>query len=332
MNRSLDQCLQEISAISHYQGTDYDGIRNRIGEDLLRKRLNRQLNLYLSHRTANGEGGLRWQRRVMRDLIRVGLTSTGLMNRAKRNARNPVMTEHEVVLEGLPDAFEGYRILHLSDFHFEFIPELPGVLNRMLEGLDFDVCVLTGDFRGETTGPYEESLEHLATCRGHMGAEVMAVLGNHDNIELLPRLSDLGIRCLMNESSWIEKEGDRILVAGIDDPHYYQTHDLERFRPQVRQAAVSILLSHSPECCREAADIGFDVMLAGHTHGGQLCLPGGIPLLSHIGNAPRACIRGEWHVDGLHGYTSSGVGCSSLDVRLNCPPELVIHTLRQQQD
>ncbi len=326
--RSLEECLKEIDTISHYQGAEYTELREKLGDDVLRKRLSRQLDLYHSHRTGNGEGGLRWQKRIMRETLRLGLTCTGLLQRARQNARRPVVVERSVILSRLPEAFDGFRILHLSDFHFEFIPELPELLNRLLETLSFDLCVLTGDFRGETTGPYEESLEHLARCRKPMGPEVLAVLGNHDNVELLPRLDRLGIRCLMNELCPIDRDGTSLLMVGVDDPQYYQTHDLTFCRAEVAAAPVSVLLSHTPAICREAAEAGFDLMLSGHTHGGQICLPGGIPVMGHIGTAPRACIRGEWRMNHLQGYTSTGVGCSSIDVRLNCPPEVTVHTLK----
>jgi predicted MPP superfamily phosphohydrolase len=145
------------------------------------------------------------------------------------------------------------------------------------------------------------------------------------------RLPELGIRCLMNESFPLTQDGEEILVVGVDDPQHYQTHDLDFCRTEVASATTSILLSHTPEICREAADCGFDLMLSGHTHGGQLCLPGGIPLIGHIGSAPRKVIRGEWHMGDLQGYTSSGIGCSSIDVRLNCPPEITIHILRRHR-
>lgn len=328
-DRSLAECLERVAQISHYQGTDYEPIRLRIGDELLRKRLNRQLDLYETHRTHPHAETLHWRHRVMRFLVHWGLTCTGLLARARQHARQPEVVERTVHLPNLPESFDGYRILHLTDFHFEFIPELPGILNQALHGVECDLCVLTGDFRGETTGPYEESLSHLAQCRDQLGSEVIAVLGNHDNIEILTRLPELGIRCLLNEAMVLERKGESILLVGVDDAQHYQTHDLSFCCEQVSDAPVSILLSHTPEICREAVAAGFQFMLSGHTHGGQICLPGGIPVLGHIGSAPRKCIRGSWKMDQLQGYTSRGIGCSSIDVRLNCPPEITVHTLRQ---
>jgi len=328
-DRSLDSCFEEIQCYSHYQGADYTGIRNRYGDKFLRKRLNGQLDLYRIHHSEDKDHPLHWKQRAFRSFLKMGLICTGLYPRAKQNARTPVVIERTILLPQLPAEFDGIRILQVSDFHFEFIPELPKIMKQALSGTTFDLCVCTGDFRGETTGPYQESLEHLATCRESLGPDMYTVLGNHDNVELIPRLSALGIRCLVNESVYVRKGESSLCLVGIDDPHYYQTHDLENFRQEVKDAATSILLSHSPEICREAAEIGFDVMLSGHTHGGQICLPGGFPVMGHIGSAPRKCLRGAWNVDQLQGYTSNGIGCSTMDVRLNCPPELTIHTLKR---
>ncbi|HSD96826.1 MAG TPA: hypothetical protein VLB06_06745, partial [Sulfuricaulis sp.] len=88
-----------------------------------------------------------------------------------------------------------------------------------------------------------------------------------------------------------------------------------------------ILLSHTPEAYRNAAHAGFRLMLCGHTHGGQICLPGGIPIITDA-DCPRALVAGPWMYHGLIGYTSVGAGASIVDVRLNCPPEITLHRLR----
>ena len=88
--------------------------------------------------------------------------------------------------------------------------------------------------------------------------------------------------------------------------------------------AFSILLSHTPEIYRQAAHAGFDVLLAGHTHGGQICLPGGIPITLDS-NLPRTMGAGAWMYHGMTGYTSVGAGSSVVAVRLNCLPEITLH-------
>jgi predicted MPP superfamily phosphohydrolase len=97
---------------------------------------------------------------------------------------------------------------------------------------------------------------------------------------------------------------------------------------QIAEGEFSILLSHTPEVYHQAADAGVDLMLSGHTHGGQLCLPGSIPItLESV--LPRRMGAGAWRYLGMQGYTSVGVGTSLLAVRLNCPPEITLHVLHR---
>jgi len=104
----------------------------------------------------------------------------------------------------------------------------------------------------------------------------------------------------------------------VDDPHLYQTDDLEAAIADIPTAATSPALSHTPEIYREAAMAGFDLYMCGHTHGGQLCLPGGLPLTLDA-KCPRRVGRGAWEEADMQGYTTTGAGTSILNVRLNCP-------------
>jgi len=122
----------------------------------------------------------------------------------------------------------------------------------------------------------------------------------------------------------------RIYLAGIDDAHFYRADDIEKAAKQIPKGAFPILLSHTPEVYDHAARVGFDIILSGHTHGGQLCLPGGIRIKLEA-RVPRRMGAGLWHHIGMFGYTSVGVGTSLLLVRLNCPPEVALHTFRRPQ-
>jgi predicted MPP superfamily phosphohydrolase len=131
---------------------------------------------------------------------------------------------------------------------------------------------------------------------------------------------------LLNESEMLTRGRDRIHLVGIDDAHYYRVDNIEKAASQVPTADFSILLSHTPEIYRQAAHAGFDLLLSGHTHGGQLCLPGAIPItLDSV--LPRRMGAGAWKYHDMVGYTSVGVGASILPVRLNCPPEITLHRL-----
>ena len=229
MSGLSEEVLREIRAHAHYRDADYEALERLFGAERLEQRLWTQLAVYERLRRWRTVP-LRWARPAYRAAIRAGLGCMGQYQRARRMARRPEVVEREEVFPNLPAAFDGYRILHLSDFHFDFLPDMADILERDLRGRTFDLCVLTGDYRGEVHGPYEESLRHLRACRPHLGGRVYAVLGNHDNAEILLRLPDMDIVPLVNRAEWIRRGEDRILLAGIDDAHMYRTHDFAPFR------------------------------------------------------------------------------------------------------
>jgi hypothetical protein len=190
--------------------------------------------------------------------------------------------------------------------------------------LQYDVCVFTGDFRGKTFGPFDEALEVLAPITGALRGQLYGVLGNHDPVSMVPGLEALGIRVLLNECVAIERGEERIHLAGIDDAHFYESGSIKRAAAGMPRDNFSILLSHTPEVYHEAERSGFDVMLSGHTHGGQICLPGGIPITLDA-KLPRHMGKGAWRYGKLRGYTSVGAGSSVVPVRFNCPPEITLH-------
>ena len=118
-------------------------------------------------------------------------------------------------------------------------------------------------------------------------------------------------------------------LAGIDDPHYFATDNLALAYEGIPDEAVSVLLSHSPEIYRDAAYVGFDVTLCGHTHAGQICLPGSIAL-TYNSAAPRFTGGGSWSFDLMQGYTYAGTGSSVVPARFNCPPEITLHRLSRR--
>jgi predicted MPP superfamily phosphohydrolase len=137
---------------------------------------------------------------------------------------------------------------------------------------------MTGDYRGRAFGPFEATLDGTACLRTALKGPVYGVLGNHDTIRLLPALDDLGIRILVNESETIERRNQRIHLVGIDDAHFYRMDNIEKATAAIPSDEFSILISHTPEIYRQAAYADFNVLISGRTHGGQICLPSGIPL------------------------------------------------------
>jgi predicted MPP superfamily phosphohydrolase len=260
-------------------------------------------------------------------LIRASLRLVGLLQRGRRNALAFEVRTHDVLLPQLPRAFDGFTLLHLSDLHLDMNGEFVDALIERIRPLAYDLCVLTGDYRARTFGPFSAALAGLERLRPRIKGPVYAVLGNHDTIRLVPGMEALGYKVLLNECVKVQRRGDIIYLAGIDDAHFYRMENFHRAAHDIPLAAVSILLSHTPEAYRHAAHAGFDLMLCGHTHGGQICLPGRIPVLTDA-DSPRALARGWWRYHSMKGYTSAGAGTSIVDVRLNCPPEITLHRLR----
>jgi predicted MPP superfamily phosphohydrolase len=258
--------------------------------------------------------------------IRTTLKLVGLYGRGRKNAEQIQIRHNHVGSEILPTRFDGLTILHITNLHVEISEGAMGRLSEILPGLTYDICVLTGDYRGATFGPFDVAIEGLARVGAHLKGPVYGVLGNHDSIRMVPELEEMGIRILLNESVSISRGDETICLAGIDDAHYYRVDNIEKAAAEIPDNAFSILLSHTPEVYRQAAHAGFDLFLSGHTHGGQICLPGSIPItLSSV--LPRQMGSGPWKYNQMAGYTSVGVGCAVVPVRINCLPEITLHHL-----
>lgn len=264
-----------------------------------------------------------WQ---LRKIIAWGVKAAGLYERGKRNVHHITLREHPLAFPGLPAPFIGTRMLHLSDLH---LLDRPGPADNIIECLrnaSYDIAVITGDCCEETYGDNPAAVDLLRRVIRHLHPPVYACLGNHDLLELTLTLEDLGVRVLLNEHTIIEKSGARLAIAGIDDPHVYRTADVPRALAGIPRDAFTILLAHSAEVYREAAAGDVRLMLCGHTHGGQICLPGGIPFF-YSARTPRSMVNGLWRYGPMLGYTSPGLGASMVPVRLWCPPEAIIHML-----
>ena len=260
-------------------------------------------------------------------VIRVVLQLTGLYWRARTNTERIVVRQNDLVFSNLPSQFDGFTILHLSDLHVELNEAAMLRVSELVGELSYDLCVLTGDYRFKTYGPFAAALDGVERVRRHLKGPVYGVLGNHDTIQMVPALEAMGIRMLMNECEVIARDDQRIYLAGVDDAHFYRMDNIEKAALEIPEGAFSILLSHTPEIYRQAAHAHFALMLSGHTHGGQLCLPGSIPIMLEA-VLPRRMGAGRWQYNEMTGYTSVGAGSSVVPVRLNCPPEITLHRLR----
>ncbi len=247
------------------------------------------------------------------------------------NARQIQVRENRIRIRRLPPTFEGFRILQLSDLHLDIDPRITDALLQTIAPLEYDHCVLTGDYRAETFGPIDDAMAETARVVAAIKTPCHGILGNHDFLAMVPRLEAMGVHMLMNEHAPIERGGIAIYVAGIDDPHYYETEDFEKALLGIPPEATTLLLSHTAETYRRALACGIDYVLSGHTHAGQICLPGGLAPLRNAQH-PREMDNGPWTYHELQGYTSAGAGCSMAPVRFFCPPEVTIHILERSAE
>lgn len=241
---------------------------------------------------------------------------------------------HTLTLPRLDPAFDGYRILHLSDLHVDDITLSRAKLHKLaaqLNPLEPDLVVITGDI-----------VTHLGRRYGRQAAEGLvpfaapdgkiAVLGNHDHWtdpdHVTAMLEKNGVRVLRNAVHTLRRDNARLHIAGVDDV-YEKAADLPAVLAQLPDDGAAVLLAHEPDFADTVAATGrFDLQLSGHSHGGQVCLPGSVPLwLPSLGEKyPAGLYRVGEHE--MHLFTSRGTGSLTPNVRLNCRPEVAIVTLR----
>lgn len=283
----------------------------------------------LGHSYRHGSLYRAFEHRVIRPGIKAVLHGAGLYSRGVQNALRPIVREVRLQFLNLPRAFEGFRILQISDLHIDGTDGLAEALSVVLRGIDSDVCVLTGDYRFEDFGPCDEVYPRMQTVVSSISARhgIYGILGNHDTAELAFALEEMGVRMLVNDAAEIPCANNPSLwLVGVDDPFDFRCHDLPAALSEVPRDSFKILLAHAPELYEQAADEGIALYLSGHTHGGQIRFP----LIGSIrtnANCPRDYARGHWKHGDMQGYTSAGAGCSSLPVRFNCPPEVVVFEL-----
>jgi len=279
-----------------------------------------------------------------RQLLKAGFWGTaGLALYSGEIARHWVeVTERDVTLAGLPQVFNGMRVIQLSDIHLDqysepfFLRDVVERVNRMHP----DLVVLTGDFVTDGLGTQKFQAGSTWQCANILNGLTCklryAVLGNHDfgvGAHLVTKaLEANGIPVLRNSHVPIERAGGRIWLAGVDDP--LEGHaDPERAIPeQIRSVPNEpvILLCHAPDYAdkvlKRVAGSSVGLMLSGHTHGGQVRLPffGAVelPLLG------KKYVEGMFQLGAMQLYVNRGLGTIGLPFRLNCPPEITMLTLR----
>lgn len=266
-------------------------------------------------------------------LIELGLRATGLAARGRRNALDVRLVWRTVFLAGLPEQFDGYRILHLTDPHFDHDERIGDAVVRAVQGVEADLCVLTGDYRAANDGPYAQVLPPIARLRDAIAVRdgILATLGNHDSHEMAAALEAMGLRVLANETLRIDRGGQFMSVTGLDDVNRYYTPQADmalRTSEPFGAGHFGLALVHSAEMAAEAAAAGYAMYLCGHTHGGQISLPGGVPVLTNL-TRNRGFAAGAWRCGDMAGYTSPGAGVSGVTARFHTRGEVTLFTLRR---
>jgi len=262
-------------------------------------------------------------------LFEFGLKKTGLFGLGHRRATQIRCNSFDLSFPHLPPAFDGFRILHLSDLHIDRFSGLDELIVEAVAGVQPDICVLTGDFRTADNGPYEHLLPMLdrVVKSANPGSGSYAVLGNHDDHAMgLAMEVQLNIRLLANETVGIQRGSDAIRLSGADDVNRFYTKDASDILSDCTNE-FGIALVHSPELAHEASQGGHALYLCGHTHGGQVCLPSGRPIVTHLNNNKHLA-SGSWRVGSMEGFTNAGCGVSGPPVRFFSHSEIAVITLR----
>ncbi len=261
--------------------------------------------------------------------FKVPLKATRLYDIGNRNAKNIIVNRVEVKIPDLPESLDGYRILHLTDLHLDFITGIENRVCEKIKTLACDLCVLTGDYRAGTKGDFKHIMKPLQKIIDRVQTRdgVYAILGNHDTYAMAEGMERMGIRFLANETIVIPRGNDRIVLTGIDDPHYYYTGQAG-LALQNEFEGFKVALVHTPELYDWAAENNYRLYLCGHTHGGQVCLPGGIPIVTHL-DAGKRFYRGLWNYSDMTGYTNQGSGTVGIPIRFFTQSEIALITLKK---
>ena len=226
---------------------------------------------------------------------------SGFYSRGRRNARTYGVSEVEFVFPDLPAGFDDYSILHLSDLHIGQNDDMLRMVGEKSSALSPDLVVVTGDFRTFGTPPGKKAAELVAHLVSNIRSRDgwIAVLGNHDSHDMLDALEAIDVRVLANESVVVSRGEDALRFVGTDDVHAFYSPDAEKALEDHREG-FRIALIHTVDLATMASRLGYSLYLSGHTHGGQICLPGGRPVLTAL-DSHRHLASGRWRLNGMHG-------------------------------
>ena len=257
-----------------------------------------------------------------------------------------VITEIDVESARLPEGFSGYRIAHVSDLHNDEFGENNAKLLSVIADTEPDMIAITGDLLDSRRTDVEKALNFVR--KAVEIAPCYYVTGNHESREgktyedLEQGMIDAGVTVLRNDKYILEKDGDAIVVAGIDDPRFVLDTDrlakmeqvignaLDAAFKDVRKEQFVLLLSHRPELFELYCEREVDLVLAGHVHGGQFRIPGVGGLMGPGQGLLPDYDAGLYNEGNTAMVLSRGLGQSIVPFRINNAPELVMVTLKSK--
>lgn len=238
--------------------------------------------------------------------------------------------ELNIRIKNLPASFEGLKIVQLSDFHTKKFGKKERRVLQIVEQLNPDYVFITGDSVDKSTKDIKACQEFWRELGREYQGKIFGVLGNHEhwnrNFYLLAKtLEDSGIPILNNENEKLARGNDYLYLIGVDDPRTgYDNLDIA-MRGIKENNISKILLAHSPEIIESIKGKGIDLILAGHTHGGQVKIPFirpfWIPTRDHGKYA-----SGLFAIDSTYLYVNRGIG-SPRFIRFNASPEITLINL-----
>jgi predicted MPP superfamily phosphohydrolase len=264
----------------------------------------------------------------------IGLAAFGLAAFGVAGAvRIPPVKNVEISIRDLPESFDGYRLLQLTDLHLSrlFPASWAETLVQKANGLGTDAIVVTGDFIDGRLEKRRADVAPLAKLAARDG--VFAIPGNHEYYfgydDWIAHDASLGIR-MMNEHAVIERGAGRIVIAGVTDLAAFgramPDPDLAAALKDAPADAPIILLDHQPRMAAETAKAGIALQLSGHTHGGMVL---GLDRL--VARANGGFVSGHYHVGGMQLYVNNGTALwPGFALRLGRPSELTVFTLRRR--
>jgi uncharacterized protein len=264
----------------------------------------------------------------------VGLLLAGATIFVAINDESQQLTVEYVTIpvSGLPEAFDGFRIVQMSDFHLYPLTQ-PELVRRAVEisnGLDPDLVVLTGDYVWHEVEAIHALMPILADLRASFG--VYSIMGNHelwtDASVVQSAFEKQGMPLLVNQGVALHRGEEQIFLAGLDDG--WSGHpDLDAALADAVPGETVVLLYHEPDLSEQIASDGrVAVQLAGHSHGGQIQLSPGVPIYTPYLSWKYP--QGLYRVGNLWLYTNRGIGVTNIPWRYNCPPEITLITLTRQ--